>query len=333
MKYVNRKTALLFISLVMFVSVGSSAIESIQGTNIFPDSEVRFRDTEVIAELTSDSTTTTTVELWIQKPDETWFQANSPQTVTVKSGNPRKLSFAIESDNLDQYGNYDFRLNETNNGLESTIQTELVPRPDVTLSNPTTIRINGQQDTYFNLDINTFVGEQIPVDELVPGNITILRITDNSSTPNKIEKNIEVEKPLTVDNQSSDLEAYIDTTQLPTGSYELRANTNISSCDVCEVYETTTSDVVNIGEDYAFNIYDQKWSGFNANDILTNQGTLDEKVEENENKIDRVNSRLSSLEDESINRLVWIWRGSVLLTLFLTIGFIGYYSDNNSQHY
>lgn len=323
-----KKVFLFTVFVLLAVAPSMAAIDSIAGTNIFPDSEVRFRDTEVIAELTADSTTTTTVELWIQKPDETWFQANGGQgqTVTVKSGNPRKLSFAIESDRLDQYGNYDIKLNETNNGLNSTIQTELVPRPDVTLSNPTTVRINGQQNTYFNLDINTFVGEKIPLDELQPGNLTIYRITDNESTENVVEKTIEKEVPLTNDTESGDLEAYIDTTALPEGSYELRADANITSCVECEVYSTTTSDVINIAEDYAFSTYSQKWNGYNISNVLDNQVSLDDKVSENENKIDSLSRQVANIQ-QGENSVVWLFRVLVLALLGLIILLISIYSS------
>ena len=329
------KKIFLFTAIILLgIAPSMAAIDSIAGTNIFPDSEVRFRDTEVIAELTADATTTTTVELWVQKPDETWFQANAgqSQTVTVKSGNPRKLSFGIESDRLDQYGNYDIKLNETNNGLNSTIQTELVPRPDIILSNPTNVRINGQQNTYFNLDINTFVGEKISLDELEPGNLTIYRITDNESTENVIEKTIEREIQLTNDTNSGDLEAYIDTTTLPEGAYELRADANITSCEVCEVYYTTTSDVINIAQDYGATIYNEKWGSFTANDILTNQGQLDEKVEENENKVDGVSRQVANFSTRDSMSLVWIWRGSVILILFIMLSAIIYYSSTDTQY-
>lgn len=260
--------------LILFASSASAAITSIQPTNIFPDSEVRFRDTEVVVELTSDSTETTDVEFWIQKPDETWFQVGTQTGVNVRSGNPRTINFAIESDNLDQYGNYDFKVNETNSGLSRTVQTELVPRPNIELSNPTNIRINGNQFTYFNLDINTFIGEKIPLDELEPGNLTIYRIDDNPNTPNTVEKVVEEQQLLTTDTESGDLEAYINTTELPLGSYELRADANITSCDVCEVYVTTTSDVININNDYAQDVYDEKWGSLEASDIESDTDTI-----------------------------------------------------------
>jgi len=323
------KLGLIAGTVLLFTASGSAAITSIDVVNTYPDSNIRETGTVPVVRVQADSNTQTTVELWLKKPDGTTTQIDS-KDLTVRQGDPKETTFPMNSSVINQYGEYAITANETNNGLSQSLTTEISPNPDISVSVPDIV-YTGEEVEDVQIVVRAQSGRDIPPDEIIPGQASIYKIDDDPDTP-EVEKNITDTVNLVYDNQTDNLEASIPVTDFDTGDFEVVGNFNISSCDTCRDYDSVASDTFLVRTGFDRLTYQDKWGSFTANDILTNQGQLDENVEENEDKVDDVSRQVANLSLDDPNTLVWLWRGSVLLLLFITMSAIVYYSGNDSQY-
>lgn len=323
------KLGLIAGMVLLFTASSSAAVTSIDIVNTYPDTDIRETGTVPVVRLQADSNTQTTVEFWLTKPDGTTMQIGS-ETLSVRQGDPKETTFPMNSSVIDQYGQYTITANETNNGLSQSLTTEISPNPDISVSAPDIVYTNEEVEDV-QIVVRAQSGRDIPQDEIVPGDAQIYEINDEPGTP-EVEKNLTDSVDLVYDNTTDNLEASIPVQDLNTGDYEVVGNFNISSCNECVAYNSVASDTFLIRTGFDRLVYQNKWSSFTANDILTNQGELDTKIEENEDKVDDVSRQVSNLSLDDPDTLVWLWRGSVLLLLFITMSAIIYYSGNDSQY-
>lgn len=330
MKNLKRRITVFSLFLVLLTASGSAAITSLDITNTYPDSNLRNTGTVSVVRLEADSTTSTTVKFFLTKPDGTTIEVGS-NDLDVKSGNPRETAFTIGDETIDQYGEYVVKANETANGLNQTLTYEIAPKPGIAISVPDLI-FKQEEVEDVQIVVRTQSGNAIPDNEIKPGNASIYNIDDDPDT-SKVEKNLTENVGLVYNKDTNNLEASIPVSELETGDFEVVGEFNITSCDSCEQYNSLSTSTFLIREGYDRLTYQNKWSSYNADDILSNQGELDNKVSENENKLDNNAQLIANLSIDDDKTLVWLWRGSVLLLIFIILGIVLYHSERNSSTY
>lgn len=288
----TKKILISVMFLALFAGNASAAITGLDIVNLFPTEDTRETGTSAVVRVEADATTTTTVELWLTKPNGTVTHVGS-HTLTVKAGNPRENAFTIPSNIIDQYGKYTFKTNETNDGLNQSINNTISPNPDISIAIPNTVYPNEEVEDA-QIVVRAQSGNAIPTDEIIPGNITLYKINDDPDTAN-VEKTIVRTIELFYDSSTNNLEASIPVKNLSGGDYEVIGKFNISSCDTCQNFPSTISDTFLVRTGYDRLNYQEKWGNESATTLKN--GLKGEVVDESK----EVERRISSAENNVLN--------------------------------
>lgn len=241
----KNKFLILLIFTSSFVFPATAAVTDVDVVNVYPDTNNRYRDTTVVARISSDSTVTTDVSLYVTKPDNTTF-LDETKTINVKQNIVREVPFQIPDERVDQFGEYRFTVNETSNNVEGNFTIEIIPQPDADVDIAQNIVLNSQE--FVTVNVNPIVGGSINFSEIQNPRIEVWSIDDDLTTP-KVEKNLVYQDEMVEDLTTNDLEQNIDLENFTLGQYELNVKFNVSSCTSCENYTETESDVFRIQTD------------------------------------------------------------------------------------
>jgi hypothetical protein len=324
MSNLKLKLGLVIAIGLFFTASGSAAITSLDIVNVYPDQNVIETGTVPVIRLEADSTTTTTVNLYLDKPDGNNLQIGD-RTLSVKSGNPRELSIPINGSVINQYGEYIITANETNNGLEQSLEFEVTPNTDISTSLPPVVYLNEEVED-FQIMVRTQSGQVINDDEIVPGRAEVYSINSNINDSG-INKTLEESINLSYNKETNNIEGLIPLNGLEKGDYEVIGRFNVSSCSQCQSYESIATETLLIRKAYDRLTFQNKWSSYNAENILNNQASLKEDIADNDDSINDLQASIQSLGSEGLDHGKWIYRLSVLTMLFLIVLVIAYYSD------
>ncbi len=251
----KRKILLLTAALVLLTPATTAAIEELDIVNTYPDPVVKDSDVHFTVIAQADSTTTTTIELWFTKPDGT-LNLDGTNTVRVKSGDPRQFTLTINEKELNQFGEWRIRVNETDQGLNQTRNFTIIPAPEVTVTTTgqELLRTTGDSTDYVAIEIDPRRGNPIQVPEVQPGPVKLYQVLNRTSTAGEdIHKTEQFSTQIVPNNETGDLEAVLDLENLPEDEYNLVAEFNISSCGSCENFTEVQSTSIRIREEESIN--------------------------------------------------------------------------------
>lgn len=241
----NKVMILLILSMFAVPNV-SATVEEVDIVNLFPDQESTQRPTQVVARFQSDSTTTFTANVYVKKPDMLTVKDGS-KTLTVKSGAPRETSFTIDETTFNEFGTYKVIVNQTDNNVNDTFNFTITPRPIVDIEVGDLVKDPAEQNLdYIHINVNPTVGRNIGGNDFHDANITVSRITRNTTTSTGVQKELFTWVQPGISNETNDLEAVIDFTGAQQGTYQILVTFNISSCAGCPTFEEVEATSVRV---------------------------------------------------------------------------------------
>lgn len=257
----KKLVVLLVSALSLITCVVAWETNTIQDIN--PDNENRLRDTVITHRLYTNETSDYDLQLYAKKPNGDILTLDSK---SGKLGNDvgRTFVFDVEKDNIDQFGTWEFIVNESVQEKSTSRTYDILPDPIASVTVPPYIYADADfsfvevEIQVEELDVQR---DKDPLDEIVPGNISIYRL--NSSGENELIYTDSLEKCL----NANVLENQVPISEFEHGEfYQMVTNFNISSCLDCPNFTRERARVIGVREEVSRDIL-EKWGGDSASSL------------------------------------------------------------------
>lgn len=226
----------------------TNIIESVE-----PNTHNRLRDTVIRHRLYTNETSQYDLQFYVKKPNGTILTLGS-RTGRLGDNVSREFTFQIDHEKIDQFGSWEFIVNESIQDATTSRDYDILPDPEVRMTLPDYIYTDSDYNFIeVEIDVEDLDVEEgvDPLEEIVPGKIRIYRLNETGGN------NLTYEANLTKCRQANILEDQINTSTFKNGEfYQIVANFNISSCPSCRNYERERAKIVASRDDFSLKTFE-----------------------------------------------------------------------------